>query len=63
MSEQILSNSEMDELAFIILKELGVDKADVELVQSIRVHRKDFYEARKQIQEPLAKAVAIKRPI
>ena len=62
MGEQALSNFDMEQLAFIILKELGTDKTDVDLIQSIRIHRDDFYEARKQIQEPLAKAVVIKRP-
>jgi len=47
---------EMEQLAFIITKELGVDKPDVDLIKSIRQSKEAYYSALKQIPVELPKA-------
>lgn len=47
---------EMEQLAFIITKELGVDKTDVDLIKSIRQSKEAYYSALKQIPVELPKA-------
>lgn len=41
--------NEMEQLAFIVAKELGVDKPDVDLIKSIRQNRDAYSSALKQI--------------
>ena len=47
---------EMEQLAFIITKELGVDKPDVDLIKSIRQSKEAYISALKQIPVELPKA-------
>lgn len=47
---------EMEQLAFIITKELGVDKSDVDLIKSIRQSKEAYYSALKQIPVEIPKA-------
>ncbi len=51
---------EMEQLAFIITKELGVDKSDVDLIKSIRQSKEAYYSALKQIpvERPKAKVMS-----
>lgn len=53
---------EMEQLSFIIAKELGVDKSDIDLVKSIRKDREAYYLALKQIPVEIPKAKVMKRP-
>ena len=46
----------MEQLAFIITKEMGVDKLDVDLIKSIRQSKEAYYSALKQIPVELPKA-------
>ena len=47
---------EMEQLAFIITKEMDVDKSDVDLIKSIRQSKEAYYSALKQIPVELPKA-------
>lgn len=53
---------EMEQLAFIIAKELGVDKSDIDLVKSIRKDREAYYSALKQIPVEMPEAKVMKSP-
>jgi len=53
---------EMEQLTFIIAKELGVDKSDVDLIKSIRENKEVYYSALKQIPVEIPKAKVIKSP-
>ena len=46
----------MEQLAFIITKEMDVDKSDVDLIKSIRQSKEAYYSALKQIPVELPKA-------
>lgn len=53
---------DMEQLAFIIAKELGVDKSNIDLVKSIRKDREEYYSALKQIPVEIPKAKVMKNP-
>lgn len=48
--------NEMEQLAFIIAKELGVNKSDVDLIRSIRENKNAYCSALEQI--PIKKTYA-----
>ncbi len=52
--------NDMEQLAFIIIKELGVNKPDVDLIKSIRQNREAYNLALKQIpvERPKAKVTS-----
>lgn len=52
----------MEQLAFIIAKELGVDKSDIDLVRSIRKDREAYHSALKQIPVEIPEAKVMKSP-
>lgn len=54
---------DMEQLIFIIAKELGVDKSDAELIKSIRENKELYYSALKQIPVVMPKTKVIKSPI
>jgi hypothetical protein len=53
---------DMEQLAFIIAKELCVDKSDIDLVKSIRKDREEYHSALKQIPVEIPKARVMKNP-
>lgn len=54
---------DMEQLIFIIAKEVGVDKSDAELIKSIRENKELYYSALKQIPVEMPKTKVIKSPI
>lgn len=57
-----MENIEMEQLAFIIAKELSVDKSDIDLINSIRKDKEIYYSVLKQIPVETPKAKVMKSP-
>lgn len=57
-----MEQRDMEQLAFIILKELKVNKSDSDLIQSIRTNRKLYLSALRSIPTEVPKAQIIDSP-
>ena len=58
-----MESLEMEQLAFIITKNLGVDKSDIDLLKSIREANKSYLSAVRQISSKNHTTKIIKSPI